>query len=97
MVVYIVSKPGITNLSRGVFTNRLRLFESLLAYAEKDDFSIKFDGIIGYSKKKFNYDNFRILLKSIDKNESFGLLMTKKDVEIMCEVCKMDTNTLLLS
>lgn len=97
MVVYIVSKPGITNLARGTYTNRLSLFNDLVAYAVECGYQVQFDGIIGYEKKKFNYENFRILLKSINKNESFGVLMSYKDTKIMCEVCKMDTNTLLLN
>lgn len=97
MVVYIVSKPGITNLARGTYTNRLSLFKDLHGYAVENKCTVEFDGIIGYAKKKFNYENFRILLKSINNNESFGILMTNKDKKIMCEVCKMITNTLQLT
>lgn len=72
-VCYTITKPGMSNLSCGIFTNKKVLFENLISESQKNNAIIKFYGVLKFESKKFNYKNITDILISLGCNESFGL------------------------
>lgn len=75
-VSYTVSKPGMSLLNCGVFTNKKILFDTLNKQFPKDEYNISFIGALDYERKCFNYFNLGVLLNMILPNESFSLKIT---------------------
>jgi hypothetical protein len=72
-VCYTITKPGMSNLACGNFTNKKILYEKLVDEANKNNAIIKFYGVLKFESKKFNYKNITDILISLGINESFGL------------------------
>lgn len=77
-VCYTMSKPALTEINCGVFTNKKILFESIKEqFAESKD--ISFFGVLEYEKKTFNYYNLGLLLNTLKPTESFSIRVTNEN------------------
>lgn len=80
---YSISKPGMVNLVKGIFTNKKLLFHSINKVAISKSGIATFVGAINYENKKFNYSNMNKLLNSILVNESFLIRIKSSDNSIL--------------
>lgn len=95
---YTISKPGMQQLVKGVFTNKKFLFEELHKMTKTNNAKISFYGVLKYENKKFNYFNVRALLSSMAVNESIGIkISTSDNVSSIYEISIHNYNQLFLN
>ena len=92
--VYTICKIHLTDLAKGVFTNKKLLYKAIIDITKNSNV-LTFSGIIKYENKKVNYKNVLNLLNVLLVNESFYINSVDKYDKIhIYEIKKFNLNVL---
>lgn len=93
-IVYTICKVHLTDIAKGVFTNKRLLYKALTKLCNGSKM-MRFSGIINYEHKTVNYKNVSTLLNVLLANESFYVnFVDVNDVIHVYEVKKINVNAI---